>query len=317
MRIRPLLRGIASFVPGADRVLPWRGTGGTSFARYGYQVWLKHLSLLWAAGMTEIPDSVAELGPGDSLAIGLCAVLSGVDSYWALDVVPYSSSDRNLKIFDELVQMFQQRAAGAKQGWPPYHQHLDERLFPSHILTDERLDRSLEPRRLDAIRAALSGKPSANVPVRITYVVPWTDVNLVRTESIQLILSHSVLEHVVDLPLVYRAMAGWLVPGGLMSHQIDFGCHGLSKEWNGYRACSETHWRLVLGRRPYLINREPYSTHRRLIEANHFELITELKASRCDGIERARLAPRWKHLDDEDLNCSGVFLQARKPLRQM
>ena len=97
-----------------------------------------------------------------------------------------------------------------------------------------------------------------------------------------------------------------------MSHQIDFGCHGMSKEWNGYRACSELHWKLILGRRPYLINREPYSTHRQLIEANGFEFLTELKAFRTDGIARARLSRRWQELDDQDLNCSGAFIVVRK-----
>lgn len=312
MRRGPLLRGIASFVPGVDRIIPRHGTGGTNSAVYAYKVWLKHLTLLWAAGMREMPASLAELGPGDSLAIGLSAVLCGIDDYSALDVVEYSNVKRNLEMLDELIRLFERRQAGATSGWPPYQQHLDERGFPSHILTEERLARALAPKRIAAIRDALAGKTSSNSPVRISYVVPWTDASRIRAGSIQLILSHSVLEHVVDLPLVYGAMAQWLAPGGLMSHQIDFGCHGLAKEWDGYRVCSDLHWKLVLGRRPYLINREPYSTHRRLLEANGFAWLTELKSIRTDGVERARLAVRWKNLDEQDLHCSGAFVQARK-----
>jgi hypothetical protein len=30
------------------------------------------------------------------------------------------------------------------------------------------------------------------------------------------------------------------------------------------------------------------------------------------GIPRARLAPEWRHLSDEDLQCRGLFVQAIK-----
>jgi hypothetical protein len=83
-----MLRGLHTWVPGATRA--WASTGGTDAAPYCYEVFLKHLTLTCAAGMPGVPASVGEIGPGDSLGIGLAALLAGSDRYYGLDVVPYS-----------------------------------------------------------------------------------------------------------------------------------------------------------------------------------------------------------------------------------
>jgi len=61
-----------------------------------------------------------------------------------------------------------------------------------------------------------------------------------------------------------------------------------------------------------MINREPLSTHVRLLRSEGLEMTCLLQAMRTDGIARSRLAPRWRNLSDEDLACSGAFVQARR-----
>ena len=117
---------------------------------------MKHLTMLWENGMQSMPHTLAELGPGDSIGIGLSAMLSGFDNYYALDVVEYSNTEFNLKIFDELVELFKTRAAGPGDGWPDYSHHLDTRRFPSHILTDDVLKETLSEHRIKLIRDAIS-----------------------------------------------------------------------------------------------------------------------------------------------------------------
>jgi len=95
--------------------------------------------------------------------------------------------------------------------------------------------------------------------VTITYAAPWSDAAVIEPGSIDVVISHAVLEHVVDLEGTYRALSLWLKAGGMMSHQIDFTSHGTAERWNGYRAYSEFLWKMIAGRRPYLINREPCS----------------------------------------------------------
>jgi SAM-dependent methyltransferase len=148
--------------------------------------------------------------------------------------------------------------------------------------------------------------------ITIKYVVPWSEPHVVMKESVDMILSHSVLEHVDDLEATYKAFALWLKPKGWISHQIDFRSHGLSKEWNGHWAYSDWLWRIIVGRRPYLINRQPCSTHLTLVKENGFEILCHLKRNRPDGIKRSQLAPRWGNLSEDDLTCSETFVQAQK-----
>lgn len=313
MRLRSFIKGGLTFIPGMLHLLPAGDTGGTTTAEYCYGVWIKHLTLAWQSGMRAIPRIFAELGPGASLGIGIAAMLSGADKYYALDVVRYADSERNLRIFDDLVALFQRRAPSPIAGWPDYSAHLDQGRFPSHILTEETLTQSLAGDRLRAIRRALEHPADEQGNVEVRYMVPWTDAGVIRENTVDFALSHSVMEHVVDIRQTYGALYRWLRPGGVMSHQVDFTAHRLFRQWDGYRACSEPVWRVMLGRRPFLINREPCSRHLSAIEAAGFEFRSSMRNYRPAETPRERLARRWKGLSDDDMNCCGAFIQASKP----
>jgi hypothetical protein len=312
MIIKPVVKGLLTYVPGMMKILPKGSGGSTKSAAYCYGVWLKHITLLWENGMHSIPNTLAELGPGDSIGIGLAAMLSGVDNYYSLDVVRFANTNLNLKIFDELVTLFRHRTARPTKGWPDFDCYLDENLFPSHILTEEVLAKSLAEDRVARIRTALADPEAQQKEITIKYMVPWSSEKIIEKESVDVILSHSVFEHVIDITNTYSALAQWLKPSGMMSHQIDFDAHGLSKEWNGYRAYSELLWKLMVGRRPYLINREPCSAHVECILKNHFKIVCLLKSHRTDGIDRSQLSSYWKKISDDDLTCSGIFVQVQK-----
>jgi len=313
MRVGPIVKGSLTYIPGLKDVLLKKDTGGTNSARYCYDVWLKHLTMLGANGMESIPNTLAELGPGDSIGIGLAAMLSGVDTYYALDVKRYSNVDFNIKIFDELVVLFRERAARPTAGWPDYDQYLDENLFPSHILTDDVLGMSLSEERVSRIRNAIMKPESSNEGIIIRYIVPWSNEGVIDKETVDVIVSHSVLEHVVDLDSTYHALYSWLKRGGMTSNQIDLSSHGLSKKWNGFRAYPEWVWKMIVGKRPFLINRQPYSVHVNLMEKNGFKIICNLRHYRKEGgIERRQLSSYWKDISDDDLTISGTFIQAQK-----
>ena len=242
MRFGPVARGLLSYIPALNDVLPSKTGGHTDSASYCYGVWMKHMTLLHANGFSGVPETIAELGPGESLGVGLCALLSGSSHYVGLDVIAHSNPARNQQVLNDLVPLFHGRAPNPDKGWPEFSSYLDERLFPSHILTEEALHEALNPERIAAIRRAVTAPTSAD-SITAEYRAPWFDPRVIEEGSIDLVVSQSVLEHVVDLPATYKALYQWVKPGGWMSHQIDFKSHGMTTRWNGYRNCSERLWR--------------------------------------------------------------------------
>ena len=82
MAIRTWVRGLLSYAPGFEEWASTRAGGGsTRSARYCYGVWLRHLILASQSGLSTSPQVVAELGPGESIGMGVDALLCGVRAY--------------------------------------------------------------------------------------------------------------------------------------------------------------------------------------------------------------------------------------------
>jgi len=260
-------------------------------------------------GLNPYPKIVAELGPGDSIGIGLAALISGCDKYFALDIVEYANTERNLKIFDELVTLFRNRTPiPGDNEFPRVKPTLNNYDFPADILDENRLQCALEESRIERIRDAIL-HPNNSL---IQYIVPWYEASIIETESVDMIYSQAVLEHIDDLRNAYKAMRLWLKPGGYISHQIDFKCHGTAEEWNGHWTYSDFVWKLIRGKRPYLINREPHSTHIAILEEEGFKIVCDIKYKSKSDLNRDKLASRFKSISDSDLTTSGAFIQAVK-----
>ncbi len=303
---------IAGYIP--DGLYRTRGTGGTISARYSYSVWLRHLVMAHKNNLPAQPDVIAELGPGDSLGIGLAALISGVNKYYAFDVIEYASSQRNIKVFDELISLFKKRKKIPDEAeFPEIKPRLESCEFPSHILSNDHLNLMLKDDRIDSIRNALLNM--GNLPgnkIQISYFVPWYDSNIIKEATVDMVYSQAALEHVEDLKHIYETLYRWLKPGGFMSHQIDFKSHGLASEWNGHWTYSDFVWKIIKGKRSYLLNREPHSKHIELIRKAGFEITCDIQFKNESKIQRKYLKSRFKNLSEDDLNTSGAFIQAVK-----
>jgi SAM-dependent methyltransferase len=306
MKIKPLIYGIVTFMPGANRYLA-KGTGGTDSARYCYSVWLRHLVMAKSNELNPYPKIVAELGPGDSLGIGFATLLSGCEKYLAFDVVKHANTERNVKIFDELVSLFSKREPiPGEDEFPKVKPYLNNYEFPSDILDEKRLKNTLDQSRVEKIRNDVIHQSNDF----IQYKVPWDSASVVEKQSVDMIYSQAVLEHVDDLKSVYKAMRLWLKPKGYISHQIDFKCHGTADEWNGHWAYSDFMWKLIRGRRPYLLNREPLSKHIAIMREEGFDVVCLKKVKAKSNLTKNDLSQRFKFISEEDITTSGAFIQA-------
>ena len=289
------LRNIESF----NKVFPL-GAGGD--ARYNYIVWMTHLNRLNTNGFTGVPKTVAELGPGDSIGVGLAALLSGAESYVGLDVHNYYDVQKNLQYFDDILDLFERKAAiggGIK--------------FPHKILTEEVLKKSLNPARIEKIRKELSNISPDNKMIK--YVAPWSDPKFIQANSVDFILSQCVLEHVGKLEECYLSMFDWLNIDGYMSHLIDFQCHSFAKEWNNHWFWSEEKWQFVKGGDKYdftAFNRIPASKHVELTKSSGFNNLKLEPLKRESNLEHNQLSSNFSWLTEEDITTSGLILFAQK-----
>lgn len=302
---RLLLGGIKSIF-----VTPAVGTGGTVSARYCYSVYLRHLVMAAHHGLATDPHTIVELGPGDSLGIGLMAMLTGAEQYYAIDAVRHATAENNLAIFHELVELLAARVPIPSGGeYTEVLPELDDYSFPAHILNEARLKQSLASDRLNHLHQALAEDLTSG-PIR--YLAPMGRMHDIPADSVNLIFSQAVMEHVDQLEETYAECFRCLRNGGYMSHQIDFRCHDTAFEWNGHWKYSKLVWGLMRGKRPWFINRQPCSTHLRLIKKVGFCLRAKLRQVREDGIHSQQLAATFDKLSSVDMHTSAVFVLAEK-----
>lgn len=311
--MRQLFLGMATMVfPGFNRAL-CRRTGGTNSARYCYAVWMRHF--LWAkrADPSFNPQIVVELGPGDSLGSGLAALLSGVKLYYALDLVPFANLRRNVRMLDEMVQLFKSQADIPDQHeYPRLHPVLNDYAFPSDLLPAAKLRHLISAQRLEYLRWSLEHLNEPGSCIR--YVAPWNRADVCESNAVDFIFSQAVLEHVADLETTCALIFDWLKPGGLTSHQIDFTSHQTAKQWNGHWCYSDFSWRVLSGKRSYLLNRAPHSVQLGSFQKQGFQILADVCVFKKSVVRKDRLSKRFQNLSGADLTTSGAFIQARKPV---
>jgi hypothetical protein len=324
MYLIPLLAGMLSYVPGANRLMQlaiYRRYSDHSdpkkVARYHYSDWLRHLVTAHRNGAFGggLPRVVAELGPGNSLGTGLCALLSGAEKYYAFDVVPYASTKIDVTVLDELVRLLKRRADIPDNAeFPIFGFEMDSYSFPSNVLNQDRLDEGISNDRVALIREQLlSLHNTSRSDQMIGYFAPYDRLDAVEPRSIDLVVGRWIMEHVDDLETMYKCMSCWLRTGGLASLTGDFSSHGFTKTWNGHWAYSDFFWNLMRGKHPWFINREPCSTHIELLTKYGFRILYKLIETRtADSIARESVSDKFKDLSEADFHARTAFIQAVK-----
>src|SRR5450631_2604984 len=161
---RRMLFNLATLVPGVAALPPIKnylakesvGTGGTNSARYCYSVWMRHLIKASESGLETRPRVIAELGPGDSLGVGLAGLLSGASKYYALDLVLHANIERNINILHELFRMFSDRVDIPDDSeFPNVQPKLRNYSFPKHLFESELMTANLSADRVQIIENSI------------------------------------------------------------------------------------------------------------------------------------------------------------------
>lgn len=315
MRIKPIVTGLLSLVPGAYEAFTKGPNPSTPLGCYG--VLFKHLCLMQQAGASLVPSQLAEVGPGNSLGTGVLALLLGSERYVGLDVVPFAATPDQADVWvDSLVALLRQRAPLPNaDGFPSLRPFLDSGGFP--LAVDAlRLARSLDPARVAAVRACLHAvgpnRAGRADGLCLDYRVPWEHLTASELGSFDAIFSHTVMQHVPDPARVYRKVHDLLRPGGRMSHQINHDSHGMSGHWNGHWAYPDWLWRVALGRKPFLLNRLGCSAHVAMVRQAGLQVLEVRTLERADGLAVQRLAQRFRSLGG-DAAVAGSVIVAEKP----
>jgi len=120
------------------------------------------------------------------------------------------------------------------------------------------------------------------------------------------------MEHVEDIEFAYQQMFKWLKPGGVISHQVDFKTHEMTKDWNGHWYIGSKMWDLVSHGRKYPMNRLPLSSHIQMIEKAGFEIAFIKPVTTKNGFTDTHPKIFGVVFSDEDLITSGALIQAIK-----
>lgn len=313
MAVRNVAKGLISFA--FPQVVRPRRTGGSNSARYCYSVFLRHLKAVHHI-LRRVPQGVvAEIGPGDSLGVGIAALLAGASQYRAYDIVAFAAREQNLLIFDALLDLFKKRTPIPDEGeFSNLKPVIDDYSFPHALLPKHVLERSLAPERLAALRHEIE-QGILNGSKAICYRAPWNGEDDAESSSVDWIFSQAVMGQIDNLVGIYRACGRWLSLGGTMSHQIDFGCLGTADTWDGHRAYSPLMWKIVRGRRAFLINRLPPSRHRELLQENGLAIRGEIITREVPHITSPKLALPFRDWSDDDLSAKSIFQVSEKIVR--
>lgn len=310
IRAYPIIRGLGSYILPMS-LFKRPGTGGTVSSEYCYSVWLRHLYYLHKNKLIkEVSDikDIAEIGPGDTLGIGLSALYTGATNYYAFDVIKHANVETNLRILKELKTYFgklMEIPHGDK--FPNTNPPLDDYSFPGHILS---FSQEYYNERYTKIKASLRGDGNTNVDVQ--YVVPWTKGSNNNINNIDLIYSQAVMEHIVDIDFAYSEMYKWLKPGGIISHQVDFKAHEVTKAWNGHWFISRHVWNFLAHGRKYPISRLPLSAHIKSIEKAGFKVKFVLPVHKPNAFKNQHPKVDGVTFSADDLITASALIQAVK-----
>lgn len=273
---KALVKGLLTFIPGATSIIDKKkakSRHSCSQAEFCYVLWLSILRKFEENGIQPKLDAVGEIGTGGSLGVGICALLTGSQKFYALELGQSFDKNLNLKILNDLVILFRNNSRISDK-FSQLNIKVNNLDFPKHLVRPGFLNSDLISEIKSEIESGFITEK------RISIVKNWESQMSI---NLDFILSRAVMEHVTNPDAVYNAAANCLRLGSFMFHDIEFHSHGLTKKNDGHYNIHPLLWKIIVGKRSFLLNSWKLSDHEKAIKQNGFE-IKEMKINYFDNL---------------------------------
>lgn len=214
--------------------------------------------------------AILELGPGGSIGFGLLALKEGAKEYCAVE-----NGD---------------------------HTKIDTRTFATYkkILDD---DRNLISK---FFTHDYRFKPEKIRFIENNQFSPYA----IADNSVDIIYSCAVLEHVHNLDFCFSEMTRVLKSGGIMNHQVDLRDHIFSQKSLWFLTMSDTIFSALFSKTGEYVNRKRFSHYLHLIQKNSLQIVAIEKNIIYDGRFSKNLL---KQYTEDDLRTLSMNITLKKP----
>lgn len=230
-------------------------------------------------GITLKDKQIVELGPGNSIALALNCLCNGAQKYQMVDKYPrIFKNDKQREFILKQITYFENK----------YSRNLND--FVNKITLE------FNQEKLSYVKNSVE------------------DLKTISSDSIDLILSISVFEHVKDVETSFQEMNRILKMDGVMYHKIDLRDHYNFDKPFKFLKYSDFLWNNFLTKEGFsYTNRLRVDDFKNILAKHGFEII-ELENDIFEGDlpNKGQLNERFSNKDNDDLKVIGMTILAKK-----
>lgn len=225
--------------------------------------------------------TIIEIGPGDAIPLAFLFLADGAKKYIAVDRFIGNIGNKHARnVYLRLIKH------------KPELNNKDD-LIDSMLKDDSSI--SIFPYSIESFSSAMMPIPKGDI-----------------------IISNNVVEHLSDLNCAFQNMRGFLSEDGLMIHKVDYGPHGLDRNYENpltFLTIQERLWKLMGSNRGYP-NRQRNSQVLTALEnagfENNWEPTSYFSKEKILKI-RPHLDKAFREMDEEDLEICGSYIVSKIP----
>lgn len=263
--VKSFIKGLLTFIPGVNLLLEKkrrRSLHSGSMAEFCYTFWLSILVFVEENNAKINLTNIGEIGAGGSLGIGFCALLTGTQKYYALEINTSIDIEKNIRLLDEILILFKNKTPISKE-FKQINVQIKNHDFPEALIKPNFYQNEL----VNNLKNVLKDGIVNNEYIQI--INKWEESTSL---NLNFVFSRAVMEHVKNPLEVYQAIHHHLLESTYMLHDIELHSHEITRKPNGHYNIQPKAWFIIFGKRGYFLNRWTLSDHIIAIEKCNFSI---------------------------------------------